>query len=41
MQEDKKPVFETYHTVKLNLRIAKELIDSITPNKKVMRKLIG
>ena len=38
MQEDKKPVFETYHTVKLNLRIAKELIDSITPNKKVMRK---
>jgi argininosuccinate lyase len=38
MQEDKKPVFETYHTVKLNLRIAKELIDSIIPNKKVMRK---
>jgi len=38
MQEDKKPVFETYHTVKLNLRIAKELIDSIAPNKKVMRK---
>jgi argininosuccinate lyase len=38
MQEDKKPVFETYHTVKLNLRIARELIDSITPNKKVMRK---
>ncbi|MDB3872715.1 argininosuccinate lyase [Pelagibacteraceae bacterium] len=38
MQEDKKPVFETYHTVKLNLRIAKELIDSITPNKKVMIK---
>jgi argininosuccinate lyase len=38
MQEDKKPVFETYHTVKLNLKIAKELIDSITPNKKVMRK---
>ena len=38
MQEDKKPVFETYHTVKLNLRIAKELIGSITPNKKVMRK---
>ena len=38
MQEDKKPVFETYHTVRLNLRIAKELIDSITPNKKVMRK---
>ena len=38
MQEDKKPVFETYHTVKLNLRIAKELVNSITPNKKVMRK---
>ena len=38
MQEDKKPVFETYHTVRLNLRIAKELIESITPNKKVMKK---
>ena len=38
MQEDKKPVFETYDTLKLNLQIARELVDSITPNKDIMMK---
>ena len=38
MQEDKKPVFETFNTLSLNLKIAKELVDSITPNKKIMKK---
>ncbi len=33
MQEDKKPVFESYHTLILNLKIAKELIENISPNK--------
>ena len=39
MQEDKKPVFETYDILKLNLKIAKELIENITPNKSYMRDL--
>jgi len=38
MQEDKKPVFETFNVLKLNLKIAKELIESITPNKAIMKK---
>ncbi len=38
MQEDKKPVFETFDNLKLNLKIAKELIESITPNKNNMKK---
>ena len=37
MQEDKKPVFETYEVLKLNLKIAKELIENISPNKKNMK----
>jgi len=37
MQEDKKPVFETYKTLDLNLKIAKELIESISVNKKIMQ----
>ena len=37
MQEDKKPVFETYDILKLNLKIAKELIENITPNKSYMK----
>ena len=37
MQEDKKPVFETYKTLELNLKIAKELIESISVNKKIMQ----
>ncbi len=39
MQEDKKTTFETYEILILNLKIAKELTESIIPNKKVMRKL--
>ena len=38
MQEDKKPVFETYEVLKLNLKIAKELIENISPNKNNMKK---
>jgi len=38
MQEDKKPVFETFNILKLNIKIAKELIESITPNKAIMKK---
>tara|TARA_Y100001954_G_C15785219_1_gene592102 strand:- start:1402 stop:2037 length:636 start_codon:yes stop_codon:yes gene_type:complete len=38
MQEDKKPVFETYDVLKLNLKIAKELIENISPNKNNMKK---
>ena len=38
MQEDKKPVFETYEVLKLNLKIAKELIENISPNKGNMKK---
>ena len=38
MQEDKKTTFETYEILSLNLKIAKELTDSIIPNKKIMRK---
>ena len=38
MQEDKKPVFETYDVLKLNLKIAKELIENISPNKSNMKK---
>tara|TARA_B100000963_G_scaffold212187_1_gene184904 strand:- start:3994 stop:5388 length:1395 start_codon:yes stop_codon:yes gene_type:complete len=38
MQEDKKPVFETYEVLKLNLRIAKELMENISPNKNNMKK---
>ncbi len=38
MQEDKKPVFETYDILKLNLQIARELVDSIAPNKDIMMK---
>ena len=37
MQEDKKPVFETYEVLKLNLKIAKELIENISPNIKNMK----
>ena len=39
MQEDKKPVFETYDVLKLNLKIAKELIENISPNKRNMKIL--
>ena len=39
MQEDKKPVFETYDILKLNLKIAKELIENIAPNKSHMKNL--
>ena len=38
MQEDKKPVFETFKILNLNLKIAKELIESISPNKAIMKK---
>lgn len=38
MQEDKKPVFETFKILNLNLKIAKELVESITPNKAIMKK---
>jgi len=38
MQEDKKTTFETYEILSLNLKIAKELAESIIPNKKIMRK---
>ena len=38
MQEDKKPVFETYEVLKLNLKIAKELIENISPNIENMKK---
>jgi len=38
MQEDKKTTFETYEILSLNLKIAKELTESIIPNKKIMRK---
>ena len=38
MQEDKKPVFETYEVLKLNLKIAKELIENISPNISNMKK---
>ena len=37
MQEDKEPVFETYDILKLNLKIAKELIENISPNKNNMK----
>ena len=37
MQEDKEPVFETYDILKLNLKIAKELIENISPNKSNMK----
>tara|TARA_B100000212_G_scaffold340106_1_gene319918 strand:+ start:342 stop:1736 length:1395 start_codon:yes stop_codon:yes gene_type:complete len=39
MQEDKKPVFETYEVLKLNLKIAKELIENISPNISNMKKI--
>lgn len=38
MQEDKKPVFETYEILLLNLKIARELIDNISPNISNMKK---
>ena len=38
MQEDKKPVFETFKILNLNLKIAKELVASISPNKAIMKK---
>ena len=38
MQEDKKPVFETFKILNLNLKIAKELVESISPNKTIMKK---
>ena len=38
MQEDKKPVFETFKILNLNLKIAKELIESISPNKAIMKE---
>ena len=38
MQEDKKPVFETYEVLILNLKIAKELIENISPNISNMKK---
>ena len=38
MQEDKKPVFETYDVLVLNLKIAKELIENISPNTRNMKK---
>lgn len=38
MQEDKKPVFETYEVLKINLKVAKELIENISPNKNNMKK---
>ena len=38
MQEDKKPVFETFKILSLNLKIAKELVESISPNKTIMKK---
>ena len=38
MQEDKKPVFETFKILNLNLKIAKELVESISPNKAIMKK---
>jgi len=38
MQEDKKPVFETFNVLKLNLKIAKELVENISPNKAIMKK---
>ena len=39
MQEDKKPVFETYDILKLNLKVAKELIENIAPYKSYMECL--
>ncbi len=38
MQEDKRPVFETYDVLKLNLKIAKELLENILPNKNNMKQ---
>ena len=38
MQEDKKPVFETFKILNLNLKIAKELVESISANKAIMKK---
>ena len=38
MQEDKKPVFETFKILNLNLKIAKELVESISPNKAIMKE---
>lgn len=38
MQEDKKPVFETFKILNLNLKIAKELVESTSPNKAIMKK---
>ena len=38
MQEDKKPVFDTYDILVLNLKIARELIENISPNKNIMKK---
>ena len=38
MQEDKEPVFKSYEILILNLKIAKELIESLKLNKKIMKK---
>ena len=38
MQEDKRPVFETNDVLILNLKIAKELIENISPNVSNMKK---
>ena len=38
MQEDKKPVFETNDILILNIKIAKELIENISPNGSNMKK---
>ncbi len=38
MQEDKRPVFDTFDILSLNLKIAKELIENISPNKQIMKK---
>ena len=38
MQEDKKPVFETNDILILNIKIAKELIENISPNVSNMKK---
>ena len=38
MQEDKKPVFETNDVLILNIKIAKELIENISPNVSNMKK---
>tara|TARA_B100000963_G_C22624703_1_gene671717 strand:+ start:1894 stop:3288 length:1395 start_codon:yes stop_codon:yes gene_type:complete len=38
MQEDKNPVFKTFDILSLNLKIAKELVENISPNKNNMKK---